>query len=163
VLHHSECEPGSVLREESGRGGRAAVADIAGPRQRPAGNEVGRCQRGEQYDGGVEHGDIDVLPFSESLPLQQRAEYRKRRERSGIRVDDGPSRSRRRILRLTVGGHDTPGRLHDVVYGGKVAPVPALPVAGYRAIDDPRLELLAGRIPYSEPIHDAGPEILEHD
>ena len=119
----------------------------------------------ESVKDGVEHGDVDVLPLTRPLPVEQRPIDRAQGLQGGRRVGDGRTHVERAFearLVLQIDLLETALGLHHRGVGRTLRAGPRLPVAGNRAHDDSRVGLRQRRVVKPQTRHDPGAEIFHH-
>lgn len=151
-----------VLGAECLVGGGEPVPASLGPRLcAPA--PPGRGLPDGEGDTGVHERDVDVLAAALAQPPDIGGEHGGRRGHAGGEVGDGDPELRG--LAPGFAGHpqETGHALGDDVEPRAVPLGAGLPEPADRAVDDPGVERLRGRVVQAEPAHHAGPEVLDDD
>ena len=117
----------------------------------------------ERYDA-VHHGHVDVLAAPGFMAvMHRRQDADDAVHGTGCHIGDlHVGQHRPRLLASRVGHVAGPRKIVDVVpraHGHR----PCLPVAGQRAVDQPRVQLLQLLVAQTKFVHDAGPELLQQD
>src|SRR4029453_2037383 len=113
-------------------------------------------------DHALHHGDLDGLALARALAVEERGEHR-RQHGEGARLvgDDG-----RHVAGLAHDGSlergEAGGGLDHVVVRGFFPVGPGRPEALGRAVDEPRIDGMEGRVVEAEPGGRRGAEIVEH-
>ena len=140
----------------------ASVQETALPCRHRTSGKISRPIHGIKGNDAVLHGDVDELPFSRPIAVDDRGEYAGDRVHGAARdIRDLEIVERRPAFTAPCRpGDPGPRQIVDVVARlhreGAV-----LPVAGDGAVDQPRIHLAQLFIPHAELLHDARSELLD--
>ncbi len=117
----------------------------------------------QERDRRVGHGEVDVLASVAALPGEQRCGDRLRGEERGDLVSDGLAEEHRSgALGVGLVHRDARVGLDGGVVGAAIGVGPDGPVSGDRDVDEVLVDLPKGVVAEPEPVHDTGPEVLDH-
>ncbi len=119
--------------------------------------------RGERGIGRVLHGDFHHAPLAGALALVKRGHDRSIEMDARAEIAQGGARLHRRLVGKAGRVDDAAHRLHYQVHGWIVPIGPRLAVAGARAVDQARIDLVQIGRTDPEAFGDAGREVLHQD
>src|SRR6267142_2480706 len=179
VAHEvTEAEQRAEAREEvvvGGADGEVAVAGAEGlvGRVEPVrGAEAARHLAGEpvlrrfprgERQAGLEQRGVHALAAAGHAPRAHRAEDADEREEPRAEIRDRHADLHRRAALAAGGAHDAAHALRDQVIAAARGVRARLPVAGDRAVDQPRVERRQRLVVHAEARGDAGPVVLDED
>ena len=137
-----------------------AAADPAGAF---AGDELDLAEIAEQTDQPVEQAEIDIESLTCRGAVLQGRQHVDGAPHSAADIAQGNAELRWRSIGLAIDAHHAAHRLCNEIEGWFVGHRPRLPEAGDRTNDQSGIfppKLIASQ---AEPVHDAGPEIFQHD
>ncbi len=111
----------------------------------------------------IQERDVDALSLAGSLAGEERRKDGVRGEDACGDIGDGHARPVGLSPDGTRDAHEPPLCLNHEVIAGPVTVGPAVPVAGDRAVDQPRPQRLQGLVVQTPALHRTGPEILHQD
>ena len=106
---------------------------------------------------------IDLGPAPVDASAHECREYTLRQRVAGHHVGNRKPHRNRRVGRAPCQPKQAGARLRQKVLPREILPRPVFAVAGYRAVNDSRVDRLDVVIAESAAFNDAGPEILDHD
>ena len=125
--------------------------------------QVARNRVFHQRHLAIHHRDVDEGAFAAAVPAFDRRQDRHRGEQAGSDVADRDAHAGRRAAFLAGDAHHAGYGLGNHVEGGFVAIRAGLAIAGDRGVDQARVQCLGIVIPQAQPVHDAGPVVLDQD
>ena len=118
---------------------------------------------GHDADRGVEHGKVEMVALAGALAVVERGRDGETGLRGGRHVGQ-PVPGLERLGAGRAGDrHHAGGRLDGGVVGGGGRARPGLPVTGYGAIDEARIDLLQRLVAEAHAVHRPGLEVLDED
>jgi len=153
----------AVAHAEGVRRGHARRRGVADRRGQVAGGQVVDQQRGEHGQRRLEHRHVEALALARRLLAVERRGAGEGGGDAGGEIDRGEPRPHGPRVGMAGDRHHARRRLDGAVIGRRAGIIAGLPVAGDRAEDEARPDLLQRLVAEAQPVHRAGLEVLHDD